>query len=55
LEITLSGFQYIDPILRKINALAKQIGYKPIVINGYVNIASVYNKPDQPTLAMAKA
>jgi len=33
-------------------ALCKKIGYKSLIINSYINIASVYNKLDKPDVAL---
>lgn len=38
--------------LNKAVTLCKKIGYKPLIINSYINIAAVYNKFDKPEIAL---
>lgn len=43
-----TALQYFEKTVQ----LCTQIGYKPLIINSYVNIASVYNKLDKPDKAL---
>jgi two-component system NarL family sensor kinase len=43
-----TAIQYFEKSIQ----LCKAIGYKPLIINSYVNIAAVYNKFDKPEKAL---
>jgi signal transduction histidine kinase len=43
-----TALQYLEKTVQ----LCTKIGYKPLVINSYQNIASVYNKLDKPGIAL---
>lgn len=45
-------FDLAIQFLEKSIAICRKINYKPLLINGYVNVASVYNKLDQPLKAL---
>lgn len=43
-----TAIQYFEKAVK----LCNLIGYKPLIINSYINIASVYNKLDKPGIAL---
>lgn len=44
-----TAIQYFEKTI----SLCSKIGYKPLIINSYVNIAAVYNKLDKPAVALS--